>query len=358
MAPRYEPGRTFEILKGFLSDEFFKVPHEVNLMTAEYLLQLNVKGDATEMERMGGYVFLEHAMRRLFAVDVPQTLMGHAGVEAWNIKVTLMPDDFVWDGDDDAGVDSSTRVSVSDRKRVWRRVGQLEDEAEIEEVAVGGDGFEVGRALTRKLGSKSTMKQFVIDVTVEIVDAEHGLSLKQSMDTAFMMSLQTGLLRAYIHRAFYSQVSLTSTSTLVIPFSYTGLVKLRGGMFSTYYGMDIGDREARPGFDEAAYFNISWHDADWDDDYVNPKTSESKVPWYHWVLDPVDIVIIVFVPTGIIFIVLLVFVTYRKYHDKLIGDWGYEIHTAEDEWLGADGQSRTDSGEVQMSATRNPLSSY
>jgi hypothetical protein len=355
MAPKYQPGRTFEVMTDYLSGKWFESADEVLVMATEYELMLELEHE--RILSMGGYAFLSHALKRLFAVDVSSTLSGHGNVDTWNVEVELLPEGFNWEGDDD---DSDSVLDVSARGAVF-------DVASL--VSVFGDASEEPRRLAKK--STKQARLFRAVVTFEANDFEHGLSLKSSMDTAFMVALQTGLMRAYVHRAFYSQVSeefVDDTSAEEYE-AFVGMVKLKHGNFSSRYGGNLVPKSSRPEYDWYSYYNISWADSDWDDDYVSSQKSTTSVPWYEWALDPVDIVIIVFVPICTINAMLVLFYACQKHHEKVISDWGYEIHmdTSANDYIGNNssldgvvgGVGNGGGGQVEMSAAvHNPMGSY
>lgn len=306
-------------------------------MATNYELMLELEHE--QILSMGGYSFLSHALKRLFAVDVSTTIMGHGNVDTWNVEIEMLPAGASWDSND--------------------------DDSDVASVDVDGVGE------SRLLGEKSTKQArlFRATVTFEVNDFAHGLSLKASMDTAFMVALQSGVLRAYVHRAFYSQVSeeFVDDATAEEYEQFVGMVKLKHGNFSSRYGGGYVSKSSRPDYDWSAYYNISWSDSDWDDDYIASRTTEESVPWYQWALDPVDIVIIVFVPVCTITLGLLLFGAFKQYHDKVINDWGYEIHAMD--LSNTDGFGNNQSSglasavvsekQVEMSGVvHNPLGSY
>jgi len=312
-APAYQPGRSQDMVARFLSGEWFQAVEESRVLTVFYVIALTgQKWDRKDIWESGGVEFLKWTVRRV--------LQDVKGVDVWDVRV-----------------DDSTE----------RNLGDDDVDYEVTEELNGGE--------------------YVVSVDLLVQDFQRGLELKPLLDSAFMFMASSGELKTLVNRALFAQLQRHHDSRGIIENWSEWRIRQVEGRYSAQYYADILVTTSRPDFEWPLYHNISWESTGTDDDEVaDTGSDEYLLPFYKWRLDLDDIMIVVFLPIGIIISMLAVFKSYRHAHDKLISQWGYEIQYDHDDsgLLSISNRSFNSTGDaggtredrnIELVATHNPL---
>jgi hypothetical protein len=371
MVPKYRPGRGYEVLTRYLDGTWFKSTPEGIVLSCGFLLEIEqlllLKDDDESTDQ---YLYLRWAIKYLFQSMIQEPGLSVTGIDSldfWEIEVYDMKELKSMNDDDDAASSSSHRYTTATATATATATV-------THEISSAKWKNEKRRQLKKKKIERSSNAQtLLILVDILVPCYAMGVDLKTALDIIYQLSLiEQGGIRgrgslSKIIRFMYLQQLKYYTSIPVdsdpasdpasdLPggaffFQWDALKVLSGDIISNY-NMDLVALSTRPLDDERKegeeeyYEKIPWHSLE---KVLNGTigteegegegatgTSEENGAWYDHLLilssglDAGDVLLLVFLPFGIVLGFLVIFQSYSSIHDGVLGEMGYEIQYGED----------------------------
>jgi hypothetical protein len=362
MVSAYQPGRGYEVLGRYLSGDWFRFTEEGLVLSCGFLIEVKLPvnddddhaASPTEDET---YLFMKWGLRYLFQT-FGKRYVGDHEVDLWDLEIyDLQESDY--SGDDDAATSAASVVKT--HKFLPKAIKE--------------------EAMTRRQLKKKNHKEpstsshsLLVFVEALVSDYEIGVALKSSLDILFHVSLADGDLFSSsnpsslltILRFTYAQqlqYSAQGSQSFFFALESEELTIQSADTFSGYE-MDLLPLSSRPSPQEADRYysqNITWATLEQllnatatASDSSQTSSSSSSGAWYDHLLilsselDSGDILILIFLPIGILLGVIFLFQSYQSVLDQVLGEMGYEIHYASQEFEDSESGIRRQSRQEQQ----------
>ena len=336
MVPRYQPGRGYDILPRYLDNTWFiNIPEGIILSTGYIItidnFPINNNNDEQQQQQ---YLFIQWSLRYLFESEIKD--YDHKSLDIWNIEIEDITEMTTGASDDD-GDDDSTKPSLK------------------------SSNYQQSRHLkTLHQTQTSQSKTLVILFEFLVSDYEEGIQLKTSLDIIFQSAIHAKQLQPIFRFSYKQELRYRSLQNNFIFYQLiANKIILSKAQVFYGYDLDLIPLSKRPiGTINEFYHNISWNDLQKDSnnegDGNSNNNSHQSDQWYMHLfiltskLDVGDIMILVFLPFGILFGVFSVFKTYQSIHDRIINEMGYEIKY---DYIGDDDQEQLSSSSTTTPPT-------
>lgn len=306
MIPRYQPGRGYDVISRYLQGDWFSYSKEGIILSCGYALVIeDLDGSISESET---YLYINWAVRYIF--DSFTAKHSNDVLDIWDINVYELQDGELSDDDDD---------SARSRQRILKK----------------------GRQPT----ITSSTHPLIIILDILVPNYEMGVTIKTALDTYFQASMASRyqLFLKVLRFMYLQQLKYASIDSFISELDFYG-IKILSSQTLSGYDMELLPLSSRPSLskeDEYYFKNITWTQLEMilNGTAVDEESSQSSEadPWYHHLLiltsklDVGDILLLFFLPLGILFGVLFLFQTYQSVHDRFLNEMGYEIHYVDSE---------------------------
>jgi hypothetical protein len=372
MVSSYQPGRGYEVLGRYLDGEWFRFTEEGLVLSCGFLIEVKLPqydDDQSSASPREAYLFLKWGVRYLLQTFGKKYFHDHEEVDLWNIEIYDL-EEMNFDGDDDASPAASAPAAVATAIRTHKFLPKSIKE-----------DVTMRRQLKKKHHKERSSSSHSLLIVVEtlVSDYEIGIAMKSVLDILFRVSIANDNFPS-THPSSSPLSSPSPPLLTILRFTYLQQLQYSTPGFESFffeleseelkiqfadtlsgYQIDLVPLSSRPqgetGDDDRYYFqNITWetlaqllNETASTSDTSETSSSSSDV-WYEHLLilsselDSGDILILLFLPIGILFGVIFLFQSYQSVHDQILGEMGYEIyhasHEYEDSESGINGQQQ------------------